>query len=239
MKWIFVPHLEMWANTTGSRTRLSELVSALVRATASDLNSFRFPSGDSAQAPGYDGSLEAKGVPPYIPDGKSVWEFGTSSDYLSKANEDYENRSTHPRSAVPQQTTFVFVTPRHWKRHQPSLEEWQDEKTAQGPWKEVRVIDGVALEHWLDQYDAVATWAAYKIFNLRPGSGARSTDEFWEEYAYRFKPPLNEQVIICGREEQTKLLDQLMGPPQVHLCQADSPEEALAFVVAAIRVADQ
>jgi hypothetical protein len=156
MKWIRVADLEIWANTVGSRTGLSELVSALVRASASDANSYRFPTGDSAQTSGYDGSLEAKAVPPFIPEGRSVWEFGTGEDYLGKANRGYERRSANPLSAVPIETTFVFVTPRHWKRDDPSLEGWQKEKTAKGPWKEVRIVDSVALEDWLENCPAVA-----------------------------------------------------------------------------------
>jgi len=69
MNWVTALNLEQWAARIGARTQLSELVSRLVRATAKDIQSFRFPTGDSAQIPGYDGRLTAVGVPPYIPDG--------------------------------------------------------------------------------------------------------------------------------------------------------------------------
>ena len=239
MKWIRVAELELWANTVGSRTGLSELVCALVRASASDANSFRFPTGDSAQTPGYDGSLEAKAVPPFIPEGTSVWEFGTDKDYLGKANRDYEKRSANPLSAVPVETTFVFVTPRHWKRDDPSLEGWQKEKTAKGLWKEVRIVDSVALEDWLENCPAVAARLARDVLRVMPVNGARSSDEFWEEYSSRFKPPLNEQVLLCDRERQATALQQQLGAaPGALLWQADSPEEVVAFAIAAIRRAE-
>jgi len=242
MKWIEVSHLEQWAGTIGSRTALSEVVGALVRATASDINSFEFPTGDSAQAPGYDGILKATGVDPYIPDGESVWEFGTEKDYVGKANKDYKTRCTSPLSAVPSETTFVFVTPRHWKggKGKLSLEEWEKNKTAEGKWKAVRVVYGVKLEDWLEACPAVAARMAREVLQVMPANGARSTDEFWEEYSSRFKPSLNEQVLVCDREEQAGALRQQLvaGAPGAYLWQADSLQEAVAFAVAAIRRAE-
>ncbi len=72
----------------------------------------RFPSGDSVGIPGYDGHLIAEGVPPYVPDGESVWEFGTGQDYLSKANDDYAKRTINPGCVDPSRSTFVYVIPR-------------------------------------------------------------------------------------------------------------------------------
>jgi hypothetical protein len=31
-----------------------------------------------------------------------------------------------------------------------------------------------------------------------PNTGVRSTDEFWDEYASRFGPPLTEQILLAG-----------------------------------------
>lgn len=239
MKWIRAEDLERWADTIDSRTNLSELVSAMVRASAADISSFRFPTGDSAQLPGYDGALDAKGVPPYVPDGKSVWEFGTDADYVKKANADYKARSGNPDVESLKQTAFVFVTPRRWKRDKPSLQEWQDEREAEGKWKAVKIIDGIGLEDWLERCPAVAAWAARQILWVIPELGVQSTDEFWEEYASRFKPAANERVLLCDRDEQAmELREGLSGPPRDLLYQADSEDEVLAFVIAAIRSAD-
>jgi hypothetical protein len=239
LQWIRANDLEHWAGTIDSRTSLSEIVASLVRASAEDIGSFRFPTGDSSQAPGYDGRLTAKGVPPFVPDGESVWEFGTDGDYLDKAERGLQQRTREPRGVNPAETTFVFVTPRHWKRLNPTLEEWQKGKTAIGPWKEVKAIDGVALEHWLLENSAAAARIAREILHLAPQTGASSLDEFWDEYSSRFKPVLSEQVLVCGREEQAKrLLQQLREQPQLSLWQADSSDEVMAFVAAAIRTAD-
>jgi hypothetical protein len=238
MKWITALHLQQWAERIDARTALSEIVSALVRASSPNIQSFRFPAGDSAQIPGYDGQLTATGVPPYVPDGHSVWEFGASEDYFDKANRDYKERTNNPKSLTPCNTTFVFVTPRIWNRGNPTLTQWQEEKRAEKIWKDVRAIDAVGLEEWLDQHAAVAARTAH-ILRVITESGARSTDEYWEEYAARFRPSLTEKVLLCDRDEQTKeLLSRLDSAPQEIPWRADSPDEVVAFAVAVIRSAD-
>ena len=77
MKWITAQVLDQWAGTQIGRAEVSRLVGQLVCASAARVGSFRFPSGDSAGIPGYDGHLIAECVPPFVPDGESVWEFGT------------------------------------------------------------------------------------------------------------------------------------------------------------------
>jgi len=82
MKWIEARHLASWAERIDARIRLSEIIAKLVRASATSISAFRFPTGDSAQIPGYDGRLTAIPADTYrefLPEGESVWEFGTQS----------------------------------------------------------------------------------------------------------------------------------------------------------------
>jgi hypothetical protein len=235
MRWVTAVHLEQWAQTLSSQSELSEVVSDLIRASASTISAFRFPTGDSAQIPGYDGRLAADAIPPYIPGGGSVWEFGTSHDYVDKANKDYKTRTENPGTADPQETAFVVVTARQWKRSDISIDGWIAEKSAAKKWREIRVIDAVALEDWLEQQPAVALRLARRI-GLAPVEGVQSTDQFWDEYASRFDPVLTERVLLAGREDQAKeLVLQLRDQPFRHIWQADSSEEVIAFAVAAIR----
>jgi hypothetical protein len=237
MKWITATDLERWADSKAAEGGLPYLVSSLIRASAPDATAFRFPAGDSSQIPGYDGRLESEGFPPYVPEGKSVWEFGTGEKYRAKADEDYEKRTKEPRAATPAETTLVFVTPRTWSH--PDVDEWIKEKKEQGVWKDIRVIDAVALEDWLDRKQAVAAKLAREL-NVKPATGAMSTDEFWSEYSSRFKPPLTEKVILAARNEDSELvLQQLQGATESYLWQGDSTDEVIAFVVASIRMANE
>jgi len=183
---------------------------------------------------GYDGSLESEGAPPFVPEGNSVWEFSTEDAPEGKANRDYQARIKDPRGRVLAETSFVFVTPRKWENR----DKWLLERKSEHKWKDVSVIDAVDLQEWLERNPAVAARVARKLLPLMPSTGVRSTDEFWEEYASRFEPPVTGQALLAGRAEQASLLlQQLRGVPQPYQWQADSLDEAVAFAVAAIRMA--
>jgi hypothetical protein len=237
MKWVTATDLKNWAGTTGARYALSELVANLVRATAKNQTAFRFPTGDSAQLPGYDGLLEAEECPPYIPGGLSVWEFGAAEDPKDKAIEDYRKRTEKPRTIRPEDATFVFVTPRKFLDPQ----QWEEDRLSEGgPWRAVKVIDGVGLEDWLERCPAVALSFAQAIGKL-PQSGVQSVAEFWVEYADRTALLLKEEVLLAGRSEQAQQLLELLssGVEQAVVIRADSRDEALAFMLAVLRKASQ
>jgi hypothetical protein len=240
MKWMEARHLTSWAERIDARIRLSEIIAKLVRASAEGISAFRFPTGDSAQIPGYDGRLTAIPAEMYrefLPEGDSVWEFGTTTDYYTKANEDYAKRTESPGDSVnTSQTTFVFVTPHVWSRNNPTLPEWEAQKRGEHYWKNVKVLDAIGLENWLENCSGVAATVAREIVGNLPIAGALSTDEFWKEYSTQFQPPLREEVLLAGRKEQSQsMIQMLMGGGQVHRWQGDSLAEVLALMVACIR----
>ena len=243
MKWVEARHLEQWAQRNDARYRLSELVWQLVRASAVNIASIRFPTGDNAQLPGYDARVTA--VPgalfaSWLPEGDSVWEFGTSEDYFQKINDDFDKRTASPGDSVdPSKTTLVLVTPRKWARSTPDISTWIQQKKQSTSWKGVRVIDAVAIENWLDICPAVAAHIARDIVGSLPETGAYSPEEFWNEYSNQFRPRLTEQVVLAGREPQsTEVIQQLVGPNQISSWQGDSVAEVTAFITAAIRQAE-
>jgi Superinfection immunity protein len=148
VKWVTALELEQWADRIDARSDLIGIVADLIRASASDINSFRFPSGDSAQLHGWDGRLHSVGAPPYVPQDESAWEFGTASDYVTKINSDYTDRTRNPRGVDPKQSTFVFVTPRRWATTKPTIDEWKNQKWELQEWKDVAVFDAVAILAW-------------------------------------------------------------------------------------------
>lgn len=236
MKWITALELQHWADTLQARNVFPGLIADLIQAAAPSITSFRFPNGDKGQVRGFDGLLEAEIVSPFIPDGKSIWEFGVSADAQAKADGDYAKRTKEVSEADRMESTFVFVTPRAWNNQNLKLPEWIAEKEAKNQWKNVVYIDGSMLEHWLDQHPAVAARYARNELKNMPIAGIRSTDEYWDEYSARFAPNLVEEVLLAGREEQAQeLVKRLVGGPDLLLYAADSTEEVLAFAVAAIR----
>ena len=234
MKWITASHLEQWAEGIPARGLLPQLIADLILASASNIQSIRFPSGDKGQIRGFDGVLEAVGVPPYVPDGRSVWELGVDKRIQVKANEEYDKRTLQVDAANRALTTFIFVTPRTWE----GRDAWLTEKRNTSDWKEVECIDAITLEAWLAENPAVAAYYARKILSIFPETGAQSIEEFWEEFSSRFDPPLAEDVLLAGRQSQAEtFISQLMNGGQKFKYVADSPDEVIAFAIAAIRTA--
>jgi hypothetical protein len=234
VEWLGFQHLEQWAGTLDARAQLSRLVSDLIRASVTEISLIRFPSGDASQMPGWDGHLISEGMQPYVPEGESGWEFGTSEDILKKANEDYETRLEKAEPIEKGKSTFVFVTPRRWV----GGEIWAKEKLAKADWRDVRVYDAVILTDWLSQCLGVAARFARDL-GIMPKIGVHPPDQFWDEYSTQFKRDLTPEVLLADRTAQAEqVLIQMRGAATSHVWQADSTEEVIAFAVSAIRNAE-
>lgn len=239
MRWITALNLAHWADTLQARPNFPGLVADLIRATAVTVSDVRFPRGDKGQVRGFDGVLEAVGMPPYVPEGRSIWEFGVNSGAAAKAGADYLTRTGQVDEAVRRETTFVFVSPRTWDNPKEKLQDWVEAKRQLGEWRDVRYIDGSMLEDWLATCPAVAArWARYEL-GLLPALGVRSIDEFWDEYSNRFSPALVEDVLLAGRDTQSSELVEALRERGGRLAYAaDTPDEVLAFAISAIRRAE-
>ncbi|WP_186829217.1 hypothetical protein [Ralstonia sp. TCR112] len=239
MRWVSALNLQQWSETIQAKNRLPGVVADLIRAVATDISDIRFPKDDKGQVRGFDGVLDAVGVPPYVPGGKSIWEFGASKDIETKANSDYDKRTEEIDPEVRKEITFVFVTPHTWDKPKKELSTWLEEKRSRKEWLSVELIDGPKLEDWFALCPAVAARFAKYDLQLLPATGVRSTDEFWEEFVTRFEPPLIEDVLLAGREGQANdLLRGLKQPRDRVAFAADTPDEVVAFAIAAIRKAD-
>ncbi len=239
MKWLTALMLEQWAEKLNAKADFPEVILDLVRASAGNSSSYRFPHGDRGQVRGFDGVLECEDGNSFVPAGRSIWEFGLDKDYQSKADGEYKKRTDELalKQEDRKKMTFVFVTPRTWNKAKLKLHDWVNKKKRLNEWGDVKYIDGVQIEHWLDEHPAVAARYA-KEFGFAPQSGASSADEFWDEFSLKFAPPLVEEVLLAGRAAQTdSLLRKLMEEGSKVAYAADTPDEVIAFVIAAVRKA--
>lgn len=240
MKWISTINLDAWGSTRTSETELPGLVSDLIRATGPDINAMRFPTGEKGQVRGFDGTLDSSVAALNIPAGRSYWEFGTERDYQSKALRDFKKRDGEVSSPERAASTLVLVTPFTWdsSRSDNKIEDWENARKAESNWRDVKVIDGQQLEDWLAKCPAVSAWHARNTFHVAPRDGVRSIEDFWSAFANRFDPRLLEEMLTVERERQVEeLLTGLMGDPQPLRFVADSPDDVVAFAIAAIRTA--
>lgn len=239
MKWITASQLDHWARSNSAKADLPLLVADLILASAPDVSAIRFPSGDKGQVRGLDGVLVAQTTALNVPLGESVWEMGVNVDYRAKALDDFTKRSEGTDEAVRLKTTFVFVTPRTWDIPTHPLEDWIAARLAEFAWKNLHVIDGSALETWLEACPATAAKHARFTLGVTPALGAQSTEEFWDHFSGQFEKPVSEALLLADREASAKtLLEALQGPPVRIAVQGDSSEEVIAFAVACIRSAE-
>ncbi len=233
MKWINASDITNWANTKQRQCQdtLPELVRRLILAhTANVINEFDFPSGDSVANGGWDGRLKTPFVSPFFPSGHSGWEIGTEKSAQTKADKEYKKRSDNPLGMVLNETTFVFVTPRSF----PKRTNWQSVKQATKKWKDVKVIAADGLEQWLATTPAVGLWFARKIGKV-VSNGIRDLEAFWEEWSIGTKPVMTPALVIGGRTSDAEAIQKWMfDPPKTLEVQGDHPEEAFAFLFAAI-----
>ena len=218
--------IDAWARKIAARPQLSVLLRRLINSTGLSLRRVDFPGYDNAERPGWDGWIEADVATPWIPDGKSGWEFGTSLNPTAKANQDYSKRLGKVSAAERAECTFVFVTTRNWL----GKTKWERDKSVLGQWKAVRALDGSDLEQWLEESIAARIWLAGEL--SIPIQGFEALDQFWTRWSSdsdpRITPKIFEPSIKAHGEKFKNWLEQ--PPDGPFTVAADSKEEALAFL---------
>jgi addiction module HigA family antidote len=222
--------ISAWAERESARAELPALLRRLVNTTGRELSKVDFPAYDNAQRPGWDGLVEAGEATPWIPRGRSGWEFGCNSDPARKANEDFKARaSTAPSDRKV--TTFVFVTPHKW----PGKNEWARVQAATGAWKDVRAFDASDLEQWLEQSGATQAWFAGVIGHT--ASGILSPEHYWARWAggpVKLSPLLFQKAVAAITAEFTEWLS--APPRRPFVVTADSEGEAIAFIACTLEM---
>jgi addiction module HigA family antidote len=219
--------IEQWVDgNLDARSRLPVLLRKLVHSTGQGVSHVDFPAYDNAERKGWDGRVDAVAATPWIPLGKSGWEFGCNEDPRQKAEGDYAARVTHIPGAERADTHFVFVTPRKWN----GKDKWVKEKQALGDWKSVRAYDSSDLEQWLEQSLSAQGWLAEQMGS--PDAGAHSLDQQWHAWASVTDPELPKELfapsVEAFKDKVKKWLENEPSSPLI-VC-ADSRIEALAFL---------
>ena len=218
--------IDNWADRIVARSELPALLRRLIQSTGRDLACIDFPAYDNAERPGWDGVVETPTPTPWIPSGKSGWEFGCSQNRRTKAEHDYEARVRSEPTKERRERSFVFVTPRKWQ----GKDKWAVEKAKFGDWKDVRVYDASDLEQWLEQSAPTQIWFAERLG--KPVSGYRSLERCWSEWAEACEPVLSPMLFdSIVQDSSTNFERWLEEPPeQPFIVAADSRGEALAFL---------
>ena len=219
--------IEQWADgNLEARSRLPVFLRKLVNSTGQELSHVDFPGYDNAERKGWDGRVDSGTATPWIPLGKSGWEFGCNADPKRKAEGDYSARVNAIPARERAEITFIFVTPRRWD----GKDDWAKEKDELGQWKLVKAYDASDLEQWLEQSIPAQGWIAEQMGSA--DHGAHSLDEQWQKWASVTEPELPKELFQPSVENHKHTLKSwIEKPPSSPLivC-ADSKIEALAFL---------
>ena len=219
--------IEAWAQSDiNARTHLSVLLRKLVHSTGKDLCKVDFPGYDNAEREGPDGIVEAGSATPWVPKGKSYWEFGTNEKPGEKANDDYTMRLTSVDDNERANSTFVFVTPRNW----PGKTAWEKQKNKTGDWKAVRAYDASDLEQWLEQSIPAQIWVTEQL--ILPNSDYETLEQAWHRWADVSEPHLTPEIFTPSITAYRRIFKEWLEKPsdRPFVVSADSREEALAFI---------
>ena len=218
--------IQEWAENIEARPLLPVLLRKLIHSTGHELRQVDFPGYDNAEREGWDGRVEASAATPWIPEGKSCWELGTSKNPSRKAENDYAARLSSVSAGERADCTFVFVTTRNWS----GKIEWVKSKQANGDWKAVRVFDASDLEQWLEESIPAQMWLAEQLD--KPIDGFATLDQCWQDWENasdpKMVPVLFEPSLIAYGNKFMKWLENPNKDP--FIVTADSKDEALAFL---------
>ena len=219
--------IEQWvSHNIAARVRFSVLLRTLVHSTGCALTKVEFPGNDDAEQPGWDGFVEAGEGTPWIPAGRSGWEFGTNKDIKKKADLDFSKSLRALKPNDRREITFVFVTPRRW----PGRTEWVEAAKTRKLWKDVRAYDATCLEQWIEQSLPAQVWFANETHV--GAQDVRSLDKCWMDWANVSTPPLTGALFDSAIEATKRTMVSRLSKPSEGpiVIAADSTEEALAFL---------
>lgn len=220
--------IHQWADTRSSQSKLPDLIRRLILTTIyyKAIDHISFPCGDDIGRPGYDGILTTRESNPYIPVGNSVWEMSTQKGIDTKADSDYQKRTSVDANY---ETTFIFVTACKWS----NKENWAASKTAEGFWKEVRAYDAIDIESWLLLSPSTNLWFLELLG--RYDINIETLESYSKHWMSSFDRKLPFEISLAGRGKSLTVLKSfLLNGTSTLKIRSITKDESVIFLYAAI-----
>jgi hypothetical protein len=136
MPTVTAQDLQDWSPRLDARAHLPTLIRRLIFASVRP-DQIVVPDAEGTCFPGLDGiQFSAAGALPYVPAGRSAWEFKTSGVPQTELAKDYRKRTKQLTAAERATTTIVLVTTRIWDRT--SVDKWITRRVKDG-WADIKV----------------------------------------------------------------------------------------------------
>lgn len=233
MRFITTNDLEDWANRVDCKYNLPHLIRKLILATIElkEIKAIQFSYGEDVQTGGYDGELETTSEKIFIPLGESVWEFGTTNNKKGKADEDYEKRKKNPLDKNPSDVTYVNVNCKKYR----DKKKWIGEKKKDNFWKDVRYLDAIDIEQWLELAPTVELWLAEKL--KKPTLGIYTVEEYWKLWSENETLKIIPEMLLGDSRlnETERVKSFLNNNEKVLYIKSINTDEAVAFPLAVFK----
>lgn len=232
MPTVTAQDLQDWSPRLDARAHLPTLIRRLIFATVRP-DQIVVPDAEGTGLPGLDGIVStATGALPYVPAGRSAWEFKTSGDPQTELGKDYRKRTKQFTDAARATTTIVLVTSRIWDRD--DVDKWIARRVGDG-WADIKVITAEDLATWLSQCPGVLGWLEEHCG--RNPYGRAALRDWWENWSNATEPAIPSALLLAGRRaERDAVLGGLAGAASHHVIGANTEDEAIAFLAAALLV---
>lgn len=224
-----------WASNHSAQSELPKLIRRAIGQVGSS-TAITMPAGASVTVGGFDGEVFAQDGNAWVPSGKSYWELSVNAQPRTKAELDYQKRTTETSARERSQSTYIAVTARKWDRRA----EWINEKKNSGEWADIRAYDADDLELWIEQESAVQLWFAELLG--KPTHTIKSVERYWNDWNRDVTPAVSIEAVLASREAEQGRLLQLLNEKQqggTIVIHADSVQEAVAFACVSIIASDQ
>lgn len=227
--------LQSWADTRLSQSEFPRLVRRLILETTPGLVELGVPAGDGVAAGDWDGSVRTTRATAWVPDGVSLWELSVNSSPNTKADEDYSKRVGTPDGTPTPDCTYVEAILRPWT----ARAKWARDKRGDRVWRDVRALGLDDFETWLEEAPTTWAWLSEEL-GLSP-FGLRTGLTRWRDWAAQTNPALTPEVVLAGRTDIAKDLEnRLASSGSLTTVAAASMEEICAFIAAvAVNLDDQ
>lgn len=225
--------LDDWSRRLDARANLPTLVRRLILATVNP-EQIVIPAAEAIDQPGLDGIVVAHtSTSPYVPAGRSAWEFGSGADAARKASSDYLKRTRQLSDAERASTTIVVVTSRIWDTN--TRNAWVRRRATKHGWAGVVALTAEDLATWLPTCPGVLSWLEGHLG--RNFEGSTSLRDWWHGWANQTIPAIPPAVLAAGRAQQVnELISQLSSSPAEQVVATRTEDEAIAFVAASLLV---
>ncbi|MYY43896.1 hypothetical protein [Elizabethkingia anophelis] len=223
MRLLTTKDIETWADTFEYKYHLSHLVRRLILATldGKKIKDIHFPYKNEINTKDFDGKLITEEENIFVPQGISIWRFGTP-------DHDDEKMKSYLLETIPSKITCIQINAKRYR----DKYKWAERKKSQEAWKDVRYLDSEDIKEWLELAPDVELWFAEIL--MKPTLGICSAQKYWQKWSENESLKIEPEILLgkSRLKEIETIKSFLINKVKVLYVQSMTLDESLAFSLA-------